>query len=163
MLLFMLSQSCSLLRRSEECRRREETGEMLFIVAEAAQQRCTWENHYDAPSRRGSGLWFWYHSGPERLKHPIPLSENGLTGSGPLARSSQTVLIRSKGTQQNLQSQSGILQEEPQYVWSNPQLFCQRVKVRDVVHLEGVTVWAGISNRGKQTNKNIIKTKNCSF
>ena len=141
-----------LLRRFEESRR-EERGERVFVVVEAAQQRSTWENHYEAPSRRGSGLWFWYHSGPERLKHPLPLSHYGLTGSAPLARPSQTVLIRSGGTQKHLQRQSGVLQQEPQYVWSNPHLLCQRVQVRNIVHLDGVTLWAGISYRQKHKHK----------
>ena len=60
-----------------------------------------------------------------------------------MAWSSQTVLIWSAGTQQNLQSQSGVLHQEPQYVWLNPNLLCHRVQVRDVVHLEWVTLRAG--------------------
>lgn len=119
--------------------------QLLFIVEEAAQQGCTWETHNDAQLWRGSGLWFWFHSGPERLKHSLPLSENGLTASSPLARSSQTVLIWSAWTQHNLQCQAGVPQQEPQNIWSNPHLLCQRVQVRDVVHLNGVTLWAGKS------------------
>lgn len=93
---------------------REVRRNKMFIVAEAAQQGSTGENHHDAQFGRGSGLCFWNYSAPEGLNHPIPLSENGVAGSSPVARSSQTILIRSAGACKNLQCQSGVCQKEPQ-------------------------------------------------
>lgn len=131
---------------------RSEEWERLFFKAEAVQQGNTWENNNDVPWSWGSSLWFWYDSGPEGPNHSLPLCENGLTGTSPLARSSQTVLIWSTGTQTDLQCQSGVFQQEAHYVWSSPHLLCHRVQVRDVVHLERVMLGAGKPKEKKLTS-----------
>lgn len=129
---------------------------MLLIVENIGQQHCSWENHSDSPKTRMSALWFWYHSGLERVNHPLPLSKNGLTGSSPLARPSQSVLVRSAGTHESTHCQFGVPYQEPHNVWSNPNQLCHRVQVRNVVHLEGITLWAGEPNREcKNIHRNI--------
>ncbi len=66
---------------------------------------------YEQPGRkeeRQPALWFWYRSGFERLSHPIPLREDGLTGSGPLPRPHETKLIWSAWTKEDVHPQHRI-------------------------------------------------------
>lgn len=129
---------------------------MKLIVEDTTQQSSTWEKHYYAQFRRMFDVWLWfcYHSGLKRLKHPVPLSEDSLTGSSPLSwsKSDGTGMV-CRVLKKNLQCQCWVLKKEPWYVWPYPHLFRQRVHVRDVVHLQWVAFWACKPNR--EANKEI--------
>lgn len=112
----------------------------MFTVDDAAQQSYTREKPHQPESEGHSGLWSWswHQSGPEGLQHPLPLGEDGMSGPGPAARAPQTVLVRSAGSQEHLQGQMGVLDQQVQDVWSHPHQVCQGVQVGDAVHLERV-------------------------
>lgn len=125
---------------------------MMSAAEKPAEQRRSWHQRRRPEVRWPPGLGIWHYSGPEGPNHPLPLGENGLTGSVPPPRPHQAVLIWGAGTHKSLPSQFGVLDQEPQQVWPNPDQIGQRVEVRDVVHLDGITLWAGISGRKSDLN-----------
>lgn len=71
---------------------------------------------------RRTAIWFWYHSGSERLSYSLPLSEDSMTCTSPLSRSRQTILVRCAGTKDHLHPEHRITQEQAGEVWSNADL-----------------------------------------
>lgn len=140
-----------LLRRCEQRQR----GEVTSAAEKPAEQRRPGHQRCRPQARWPLGLTIWHHSGPEGLNHPLPLGENGLTGSVPPARTHQAVLIRGAGTRKSLPSQFRVLDKEPQQVWPNPDESSKRVAVRDVVHHDGITHWACKSE--KEVNSIFLK------
>ena len=74
---------------------------------------------------RRPDLWFWYCSGSERLSNPLPLSEDSVSGTCPLSRPSETILIWSAWTKDNLCPEHRISQEQSQEVRSNTHLWSE--------------------------------------
>ena len=94
-------------------------------------------------------LGFGIITGPglHGLSHPLPLSEDGLTGSSPFPWPFETILVRSTGSEQHLQSQPGISQQQPGDVGSNPQQSCDLIHVVEIIDLDSVSLTGDIPEK----------------
>ncbi|TNN33025.1 hypothetical protein EYF80_056810 [Liparis tanakae] len=86
-------------------------GQVIFRQNDGYRHRSRGHEQPWGEEDRGSVLRFRHLPGPEGLSHPVPLGEDGLTGSGPFSRPRETILIRRAGTKEDLDPEHGISQQ----------------------------------------------------
>lgn len=85
-------------------------------------------------------LSFTDSSRPGWLYCPVPLGQDGISGPIPLPWSHQSKLVRAARTEEHLQGQLGISQEEPWYVRLGSYEGAQLIHVCDIICLQSLAL-----------------------
>lgn len=98
---------------------------------------------------------FWHTARPclHRQSHSVPLSKDGLSGSSPLSRPSQTILVWCSRAKYNIQSQLGISHQQFKDLGFGSDHACNLIHIADVVHLNGVSLTGDVPDEDSQEEK----------
>lgn len=84
-------------------------------------------------------------TGLERLIHAVKLCEDGMSGSRPLPRSGESILVSCDWTHQDLLEQREVSEEEPEQTGAYACLTSNVIHVADKVHLKWDQLGADIA------------------